>query len=210
MLRHGPLDIAMTDVPDGYPVHRTMSETAGGFAYTDIAVVDDGGTPVADGVVGELLVRGIGVMAGYNKKERWETFDADGWYHTGDRVYRRTGDPRLFYVGRSTELIKTSGANVSPLEVEAVIGEFDEVAQCVVVGVQHHERGEEVCAVVVGGTDQLDLQALARRARDVLSPYKVPTRWIPVSSAQIPTLPSGKLDRKALRDWVVSSVLSGK
>ena len=210
MLRHGPLDIAMTDVPDGYPVHRTMSETAGGFAYTDIAVVDDGGTPVADGVVGELLVRGIGVMAGYNKKERWETFDADGWYHTGDRVYRRTGDPRLFYVGRSTELIKTSGANVSPLEVEAVIGEFDEVVQCVVVGVQHHERGEEVCAVVVGGTDQLDLQALARRARDVLSPYKVPTRWIPVSSAQIPTLPSGKLDRKALRDWVVSSVLSGK
>ncbi len=91
-----------------------------------------------------------------------------------------------------------------------MIGEFDEVVQCVVVGVQHHERGEEVCAVVVGGTDQLDLQALARRARDVLSPYKVPTRWIPVSSAQIPTLPSGKLDRKALRDWVVSSVLSGK
>ena len=210
MLRHGPLDIAMTDVPDGYPVHRTMSETAGGFVYTDIAIVDDSGAPAADGVVGELLVRGIGVMAGYNKKERWETFDADGWYHTGDRVYRRAGDARLFYVGRSTELIKTSGANVSPLEVEAVIGGFDEVAQCVVVGVEHPERGEEVCAVVVGATAQLDIQDLARRARDVLSPYKVPTRWIPVTSTQIPALPSGKLDRKALRDWVISSILPGQ
>ena len=59
-------------------------------------------------------------MAGYNKRERWETFDDDGWYHTADRVYRRADDPRLFYVGRTSELIKSAGANVSPIEVEAV------------------------------------------------------------------------------------------
>ena len=70
MLRDGPLDIAMTDVPDGFPVHRTMSETAGGFAFTDIDIVDDDGAPVPDGTTGELLIRGIGVMAGYNKRER--------------------------------------------------------------------------------------------------------------------------------------------
>ncbi|MFY1599722.1 class I adenylate-forming enzyme family protein [Micromonospora sp. WMMD737] len=211
MLRDGPLDIAMTDVPDGFPVHRTMSETAGGFAYTDLAVVDDAGAAVPDGVVGELLVRGVGVMAGYNKKERAETFDSDGWYHTGDRVYRRSGDPRLFYVGRSTELIKTSGANVSPLEVEAVIEGFDDIAQCVVVGVEHPERGEEVCAVLVAaGAGHVDVESVARRAREALSSYKVPTRWITASGAQIPTLPSGKLNRKALRDWVVDSVLPGQ
>ena len=135
MLRDGPLDIAMTDVPDGFPVHRTMSETAGGFAFTDMRIVDEGGESVTDGTVGELLIRGIGVMAGYNKRERWETFDEDGWYHTGDRVYRREGDPRLFYVGRTSELIKAAGANVSPLEVEGVIEQFDDVAQCVVVGI---------------------------------------------------------------------------
>lgn len=148
MLRDGPLDIAMVDVPDGFPVHRTMSETAGGFAYTDMRVVGDDGTDVPDGAVGELLIRGIGVMAGYNKRERWETFDADGWYHTGDRVYRRDGDPRLFYIGRTTDLIKAAGANVSPLEVEAVISEFADVAQCLVLGVDDPARGEEVCAVV--------------------------------------------------------------
>ncbi len=214
MLRNGPLDIAMTDVPDGFPVHRTMSETAGGFAYTDLAIVDETGDEVPDGTVGELLVRGVGVMAGYNKKERGETFDANGWYHTGDRVYRRPGDPRLFYVGRSTELIKTSGANVSPLEVEAVIEGFDEIAQCVVVGIEHPDRGEEVCAVLVAADSEsagaLDVESVARRAREAMSSYKVPTRWITVSSAQIPTLASGKLNRKALRDWVVASGAAGR
>ncbi|MDA2890665.1 class I adenylate-forming enzyme family protein [Mycolicibacterium sp. BiH015] len=204
MLRDGPLDIAMTNVPDGFPVHRTMSETAGGFAYTEMKIVDGAGAPVAGGTVGELLVRGIGVMSGYNKRERSETFDADGWYHTGDRVYRRAGDPRLFYVGRTSEMIKTSGANVSPLEVEAVIEGFDDIAQCVVVGLDHAQRGEEVCAVLVPSTDRVDVDAVARRTREALSAYKVPTRWITATSGQIPTLPSGKLNRKALREWISS------
>lgn len=207
MLRDGPLDIAMTDVPDGYPVHRTMSETAGGFAFTDIDIVDDDGASVPDGAVGELLVRGIGVMAGYNKRERWEVFDENGWYHTGDRVYRRPGDPRLFYVGRTSELIKTGGANVSPLEVEAVIEEFADVAQCVVVGIDDPRRGEEVCAVVVPAAEPIDVAAVVARTRERLSGYKVPTRWVTVTSDQIPTLPSGKFDRKALRALVNGGVL---
>jgi acyl-CoA synthetase (AMP-forming)/AMP-acid ligase II len=206
MLRDGPLDIAMNDVPDGFPVHRTMSETAGGFAFTDIAIVDDDGAPVADTAVGELLVRGVGVMAGYNKRERADTFDADGWYHTGDRVYRRPGDPRLFYVGRNTELIKSAGANVSPLEVEAVIAGFDDVAACVVVGIDDPQRGERVCAVVVPAAD-VTAGVLAARTREQLSGYKVPTRWLVTTSDRIPTLPSGKLDRKTLRVMVVDGEL---
>lgn len=208
MLRDGPLDIAMTDVPEGYPVHRTMSETAGGFAFTDIAIVDSDGAPVPDGVTGELLVRGIGVMAGYNKRERWETFDADGWYHSGDRVYRRTGDPRLFYVGRSTDLIKAAGANVSPLEVEAVLESAPGVEQCVVMGIDDPQRGEQVCAIVVpraGGS--VDPAALASFARDRLSVYKVPTRWAVTTGDRIPTLASGKLDRRTLRAMVLDGRL---
>ncbi len=207
MLREGPVDIAMTNVPDGFPVHRTMSETAGGFAFTDMRIVDDDGDPVPDGTVGELLVRGVGVMAGYNKRERPETFDEDGWYHTGDRVYRREGDPRLFYVGRTSELIKAAGANVSPLEVESVIEQFADVSQCVVVGLDDPVRGEEVCAVVVPAVSQIDVQSLAARTRDQLSAYKVPTQWVLATSGQIPTLPSGKLNRKALRALVVDGTL---
>ncbi|MCV7240911.1 acyl--CoA ligase [Mycolicibacterium celeriflavum] len=203
----GPLDIAMVGVPDGFPVHRTMSETAGGFAYTDMRIVDDEGNDVADGAVGELLVRGIGVMTGYNKRERWETFDENGWYHTGDRVYRRDGDPRLFYVGRTTELIKAAGANVSPLEVEAVVAEFPDVAQCLVLGVDDPTRGEEVCAVVVPVGASIDFDSLAAHTRAHLSAYKVPTRWIAASSDRIPILPSGKFDRKTLRAMIVDGAL---
>jgi acyl-CoA synthetase (AMP-forming)/AMP-acid ligase II len=207
MLRDGPLDIAMTDVPDGFPVHRTMSETAGGFAFTEMSIVDEDGKAVSDGNTGELLVRGIGVMAGYNKRERSETFDEDGWYHTGDRVYRREDDPRVFYVGRTSELIKAAGANVSPLEVEAVIEQFADVAHCVVVGVDDPVRGEEVCAVVVPAAAEMDLKSVAARTREQLSAYKVPTRWALATSDQIPTLPSGKLNRKALRALVMDGAL---
>lgn len=207
MLRDGPLDLAMIDVPDGFPVHRTMSETAGGFAFTDISIVDEHGAPVPTGTAGELLVRGIGAMAGYNKRERWETFDANGWYHTGDRVYRKENDPRLFYIGRTNELIKTAGANVSPLEVEAVIEEFPDVAQCIVIGIDDPRRGEEVCAVVVAAKSTIDISSLAARARSQLSTYKVPTRWAIATSDQIPTLPSGKLDRQALRTMLINGAL---
>jgi acyl-CoA synthetase (AMP-forming)/AMP-acid ligase II len=162
---------------------------------------------VSAGTVGELLIRGMGVMAGYNKRERWETFDDDGWYHTGDRVYRRPGDPRLFYVGRTSDLIKAAGANVSPLEVEAVIEQFADVAQCVVVGVDDPVRGEEVCAVVVPATTAIDMESVAIRTRDHLSSYKVPTRWVLATSDQIPTLASGKLNRKGLRALVLNGTL---
>jgi acyl-CoA synthetase (AMP-forming)/AMP-acid ligase II len=206
MLRDGPLDIAMTNVPDGFPVHRTMTETAGGFAHTEMRIVDEDGNAVPPGEIGELLVRGIGMMAGYNKRERFETFDADGWYHTGDRVYRSDDDPRLFYVGRTTDLIKSAGANVSPLEVEAVLQEVPGIAQCVVLGVDHAERGEQVCAVVVPSA-AVDLPSLDRQARERLSSYKVPTRWVIVTSDEIPTLPSGKFDRKSLRSLIVEGQL---
>ncbi len=197
----------MIDVPDGFPVHRTMSETAGGFVFTDMSIVDDQGAPVPEGSTGELLVRGIGTMAGYNKRERWETFDADGWYHTGDRVYRRANDPRVFYVGRTSELIKTAGANVSPLEVEAVIEQSSDVAQCIVVGLDDPERGEAVCAVIVAAKGTIDIPSLTAHARDQLSGYKVPTRWVTATSDQIPTLPSGKINRKALRTMVIAGSL---
>lgn len=204
----GPADLAMRDSPDGFPSHRSMTETAGSFAFTDIAIVDAEGAPVADGEVGELLVRGVGVMAGYNKRERPEVFDANGWYHTGDRVYRKPGDPRLFYVGRETELIKTAGSNVAPREVEAVLEEFPEVAHCIVLGVEHASRGEEVCAVVVPANSKIDFDELRERARAQLSSYKVPTRWVRATAADLPTLPSGKPDRRSVRAAVLDGTLS--
>lgn len=208
LLRDGPLDIALYNVPGEFPVHRSLSESAGSFLHTEIRIVDDEGRPVPDGTRGELHIRGIGAMAGYNKRERHEVFDPDGWYHTGDRVHRLPDDPRLFYVGRTSELIKVAGANVSPREVEAVVEGFAGVQQCLVVGLDDADRGEQVCAVVVpDGGDTVDLDAVAAHTRRELSAYKVPTRWISTSGDRIPTLPSGKLDRRGLRALIAGGTL---
>lgn len=198
----------MSGVSDGFPLYRSMSETAGGFGFTETRIVDDDGQPVPNGITGELLVRGVGVMAGYNKREHDDVFDSDGWYHTGDRVYRKDDDARLFYVGRTSELIKAAGANVSPLEVETVLDEFDEVAQSLVVGTAHPQRGEEVCTVVIPPIADIDLRSLAARTRTQLSAYKVPSRWVIARHDQIPKLPSGKFDRRALRSLIADGTLS--
>jgi acyl-coenzyme A synthetase/AMP-(fatty) acid ligase len=92
--------------------------------------------------------------------------------------------------------------------VESVIEQFADVAQCVVVGIDDPVRGEQVCAVIVPAAAEVDVDSLAARTRDQLSAYKVPTRWALATSEQIPTLPSGKLNRRALRALVVDGTLN--
>jgi acyl-CoA synthetase (AMP-forming)/AMP-acid ligase II len=88
-----------------------------------------------------------------------------------------------------------------------VIEQFAEVAQCVVVGLDDPVRGEQVCAVVVPTNAGIDLESVADRARKRLSSYKVPTTWVVATSDQIPTLPSGKLNRRGLRVLIVDGTL---
>lgn len=209
MLLSAPADISLAGVPDTTPRHRSMSETAGSFLTTEIGVMDADGKPVPTGEEGELWIRGVGVMTGYNKKERWEVFDADGWYHTGDRVFLRENDPDVYFAGRFTELIKSAGANVSPKEVEGVIEELDAITHCFVVGVGDEERGQEVVAVVVPSDPAaFDQHALMSEARASLSSYKVPTRWIVTEADRIPLLPTGKPDKRTLIEQIESGDLS--
>ena len=196
-LLEGPADIALLGTRDNVPRHRSMTETAGSFLTTDIAVVDENGEPVPVGEEGELLVRGPGIMLGYNKREAWEVFDADGWLHTGDRVFRREGDPAVYFAGRFTELIKTSGANVSPKEVEAAIDEHPDVNHCFVVGLGDPDLGQEVVAAIVPrDLATFDPDVLVRHLRGELSPYKIPKRWIVVD--ELPLLPTTKPDKREL------------
>jgi len=208
MITGGPADIAMYGVPDEAPIHRSLTESAGSFVSTAVRIVDEQGVPVEVGEIGELLIRGPGAMVGYNKREWHEVFDEDAWYHTKDRVYQLRGDPRLFYAGRDSELIKSAGTNVSPREVEFVLEELPEIAQCLVVGAEHSERGEEVCAIVVPAGPGFELEAVIGAAKERLSRYKVPTRWIIAAESDLPTLGSGKPDRRRARDMVAGGALA--
>ncbi|MGH9300691.1 MAG: class I adenylate-forming enzyme family protein [Acidimicrobiales bacterium] len=177
-------------------------EYRGNFGHevpgTEHRIIDpDTGLDMAPGQEGEVLVRGYSLMLGIHRRERAEVFDADGWYHTGDRGYFRDG--WFFFTGRQSDLIKTAGSNVAPAEVEACLSQCLGVKHAFVVGVPHPDRGQDVVALVVPGAGaQLDADHLRGRLKSELSSYKVPRHFLFVTGEDVPYLTSQKADRSGL------------
>jgi malonyl-CoA/methylmalonyl-CoA synthetase len=157
-----------------------IGERRPGFVGTplpgvEVRLVDEGGSPVSDGVAGELEVRGPTVFLEYWRRPE-ETAQAfrDGWFRTGDVAVVDGGSYRL--LGRSSvDIIKTGGFKVSALEIEEVLRMHPSIAECAVVGVADEEWGERVSAAVElrDGT-ALSLADLQTWAKVRLAPYKVP------------------------------------
>jgi acyl-CoA synthetase (AMP-forming)/AMP-acid ligase II len=164
-------------------------------------VVDaESGSECATGAAGELWLRGPFLMEGYYDRERHETFTPDGWFRTGDRFH--VDEEGFFYFeGRDTDMIKTAGANVSPREVEAVIADVTGLVAHV-VGIDDPDRGQVVAAALRLPHDQEspDVDALRVSLRERLSVYKVPLRFLVLADDEVPTLSSGKLDVRALKE----------
>ncbi len=154
--------------------------------------------PLAEGEEGAILVRGYFLTVGLYKREREETFTRDGYYVTGDKGYLLGG--LLFLTGRLTELIKTSGNNVAPPEVEAVLGAMPEIRVAHVLGIPDPDRGEIVAALVVAEEGcVIDGEQLREKARAQLSNFKVPRKIVVVSEGELPWLATGKPDRLSIR-----------
>jgi acyl-coenzyme A synthetase/AMP-(fatty) acid ligase len=153
----------------------------------------------APGEAGELQLRGPFMMAGYYGREHRSTFDADGWYATGDMV-TCDADGFIYFKGRRTEMIKTSGANVSPREVEGAIRDLTGLV-AYVVGVDDADRGQVVAAAVVT-TDPaaLDVTRLRQQLAERLSTYKIPRRISAMTTEQVPMMTSGKVDLRGLKE----------
>jgi acyl-CoA synthetase (AMP-forming)/AMP-acid ligase II len=183
------------------PEHRrgSFGKPAPGF---DTKVVDpDTGVPVPVGHTGELCVRGPFLMERYYKRSREECFDPDGWFHTGDLV-RTDADGFVYFLGRRGAMIKTSGANVAPAEVEKAITKVTGGMVAHVIGLPDAERGEVVAAVIVlADEDTFDEDALRALLRRELSSYKIPRRFAAVASSDIPVLSSGKVDLPRLAEY---------
>jgi acyl-CoA synthetase (AMP-forming)/AMP-acid ligase II len=154
------------------------------------------GAAVEHGAVGELLIRGRYLMQRYHRRSREDCFDADGWFHTGDAV-RIDDDGYFYYLGRRGSMIKTAGANVSPVEVEKAIARVTGGTVAHVVGLPDAERGEIVAAVLVTERD-VDASALRDLLARELSTYKLPRRIATVT--EVPLLSSGKVDTRGLRE----------
>jgi long-chain acyl-CoA synthetase len=147
-----------------------------------------------------LLIRGPQVMRGYwNNPEATATALRDGWLYTGD-LATQDADGFFRIVDRKKDLIITSGVNVYPGDVEAVLRRFEQVEDVAVFGVPDPDRGELVAAVVVPRPGiSFNRRAFDAFARQHLEVHKRP-RKVEVSQLPLPRNALGKVLRRLLRE----------
>ena len=166
-------------------------------------VVDDNDVTVKIGQIGELLVRGPGVLDGYHGDEKATaaTRTPDGWVRTGDLVRRGLGGT-VEFVGRAKDVIKVGGYSVYAAEVQAALEAIDGVAEAAVVGLPDPRRGERVAAAVRMMPGRSLTPAFLRSAvGETLTPYKVPSLVVVVDD--LPLTTTGKVKRQDLRNILV-------
>lgn len=150
--------------------------------------------------VGEIAVRGPTLMLGYLRVPAEDTFDESGFFRTGDSGFIDE-QGRLHWLGRLNDIIKTGGANVSPLEIDAVLLECPGVKIAATVGVPHDTLGEIVVACVVPDAGAaVDEQRVRKFVSERLSSYKVPRRVLFVQETDLTLTGSNKVKTAPLRE----------
>lgn len=165
----------------------------------DVSIRDASGTEVADGVAGEIWVRGPNVMLGYfNRPDATSAVLRDGWLHTGDVASRHDG--YFMFHDRLKDMIKSGGENVYSAEVEQALYSHPAVAEAAVLGVPSADWDEEVRAVVaLKPGSNVSERELQKHVRAALAGYKVPKRILFVPLEKMPVNPSGKIMKRELR-----------
>src|SRR5271166_4292913 len=164
-----------TCFPANTPPEIHADSSGEGLPGVTLKIVDPlTGVVVPRGERGEICVKGPTLMLGYIGTPLDETLDADGFFRTGDGGYLDDAG-RLFWEGRLTDIIKTGGANVSPLEVDEALGNHSGVKVTHTVGVPHETLGEVVVACVVPHEGMsLEAEEIRTFLRKRLASYKVP------------------------------------
>ncbi|MDK2981509.1 MAG: long-chain acyl-CoA synthetase [Chloroflexota bacterium] len=164
----------------------------------DCRVVDleNGTREVTPGEAGELILRGPQVMRAYhNQPDETATALRDGWLYTGD-VVRMDEEGYFFIVDRKKDLIKVSGFQVWPNEVEAVLITHPGVAECAAAGLPDMAQGERVVAWVVRKDPELSGEELIEWCRKDLAGYKVPAKVVFID--KLPRTGMGKVLKREL------------
>jgi len=160
-------------------------------------LVDDDGNEVAEGEIGEIVIKGHNVMKGYwNRPEETAAAIKDGWFYSGDMA-KVDEDGYFYIVDRKKELIIRGGYNVYPREVEEVLYEHPAVREAAVVGLAHEELGEEVgAAVALKEGESIDAEELKAYVKETGASYKYP-RTIGFVD-ELPKGPTGKILKREI------------
>ena len=168
--------------------------------FRQCRVVDPEGREVPRGEIGEMVVRGSGIIKGYfNQPEATRDAFHDDWFRTGD-LFRQDQRGYFFIVGRVKEMIRRSSENIPAREVESVLKDMPEIVEAAVMPVPDDLRKEEVKAYVIltPGLTRIEVppEAIIAHARKYLAPFKLP-RYIEYRS-EFPRTPSNKIRKPAL------------
>jgi fatty-acyl-CoA synthase len=187
-----------TSVPNDHPLAGAGNGLA--LAGMTLKIVDPiSGATLTRGEPGEIAVKGATLMLGYLGVAPEETFDAEGFYRTGDGGWIDEED-RLHFQGRLTTIIKTGGANVSPVEVQATLEGMPGVKVVAVVGVPDPDLGEMVVACIVPAEGaQLSENAVRAFAKERLASYKVPRRVLFLGPHEVQMSGSAKVKPSELK-----------
>ncbi len=164
----------------------------------DLRIVDDRDEDVAQGEVGEIIVKGNGVMKEYYKNpELTAQTIRNGWLHTGD-LGRMDEEGFIYIVDRKKDLVISGGENIYPVEIEAIILKHPKVRDVAVIGAPDERLGEVVTAVIEAGEgEMLTKEEISSFCEENLPRYKRP-RYIFFD--QVPRSPSGKIEKPKLRE----------
>lgn len=196
----------------GMPTHdlQLLRRKAGscGLPFMSIQsrIVDDQGQDVPAGQVGELWLRGPSISSGYwNQPQATAQAFRDGWFVTGDAA-SVDDEGFLHIIDRRKDMYISGGENIYPAEVEAVITELPQVAECAVVGIPDEQWGEVGRAYVIPVPGQgLVIEVIRAHCQQRLAKYKVPKSF--VITDQVQRTASGKVQKHLLRERAAAETL---
>ena len=167
-----------------------------------LRIVDPGsGTPLPQGRPGEIAVKGPTLMRGYYKRPPESFLDAEGFFRTGDGGFVDS-DGNLHWTGRLSGLIKTGGANVSPVEIEDLLRSYAPLKAAVALGIPHPTLDEALvlCAVRRDDAPHLDEATVRAHLRERLAAYKVPRRVLFFRADELSYTANQKIQAAPLRE----------
>ncbi len=169
---------------------------------TEVVIMDDEGNMLKQGETGEICARGPQVMSGYWQSDNSGVFHPGGWFRTGDIGYM---DEEGFFkiVDRKKDMIKVSGFNVFPSEIENVLANHPKILEVAAIGVPDEKSGEAIKAFIVKRDPTLTVEEVRKFSYENLTNYKVPRHF--EFRTELPKTNVGKILRRALKEELTSS-----